>query len=376
LGFVFILKSKYRNFSLGLVLIITLLCSITPVTLAKTRQSHLIDFLYDNQDADGTFGITHQDTAYAIEIIDYFNAYYVEVLFEETKSVDVAEFKEFLINQIQTMFNDENIDLYELLYYLDALNRMEVLVTSLGSSLHSNIYRYLNETVQIGGGFGPTNTSTTANMVSTFFAYNIYDIIKEPVVNQSVHKNWVLSCNNTDGGYGGNQYLSSTIVTTYFAVYLVDALGVVNDLVNKTKTLEYLDSFYIDDPDNIGNFGGYLPDFYADNTLLSSTFYCVQGIGLIDESELNGVSTVNWVLNHQNFRDGGYGDWVEGNDQRGSSISASFYAFKLLEIFNSFDVLDEDIFAVEFSYLILIIIPSIIGVIIIIIYLFIRRRRI
>lgn len=370
------MKSKHRNFSLGLILVITLFSSITPIALAKTRQSHLIDFLYENQNPDGTFGIAYQETAYAIEIIDYFNAYFVEVLFEETKSVDVEEFKEFLISQIQTMFNVKNIDLYELLYYLDALNRMEDLGDSLSSSLHNNIYRYLNETNQIGGGFGPTNTSTTADMVSTFFVYNIYSLIEESVVNQSVHKTWVLSCNNIDGGYGGNQSLYSTIVTTYFAVYLVDALGAVNDLINKTKTLEYFESFYVDDPDNIGNFGGYLPDFYADHTTLSSTFYCIKGIELIDENELNGDSTVSWVLNHQNFRDGGYSDWIEGNDQRGSSISASFYAFKLLELFDSLEVLNEDIFAVEFSYLILIIVTSIIAVIIAIIYLIIRRRRI
>ena len=369
----YLLKKKI---SLGILLTITLLSSITPVALAKTRQSHLIDFLYENQNDDGTFGIAYQDTAYAIEIINYFNAYLVEVLFEATKSVDTLALKSFLINQIQTMFNVKEIDLYKLLYYLDTLNRMESLESSLNSTLHNNIYRYLNETNQIGGGFSPTNTSTTPNMVSTFFVCNIYTIIEEPVVNQAVHKNWVLSCNNTDGGYGGNQSLSSTIVTTYFAVYLVNALGDINDLVNKTKTLEYFKSFYIDDPDNTGNFGGYLPDFLADNTLLSSTFYCVKGIELIDESELNGITTVNWVKNHQNFRDGGFGDWIEGNDQRGSSVSTSFYAFKLLGTFNSLSVLNEDIFTVEFNYLTLIIIPSIIGVIALIIYLLIRRRRI
>ncbi len=372
----YLLKNKHRKLSLGLLLIITFLCSITPVALAKTRQNHLIDFLYDNRNTDGTFGIAYQDTAYAIEIIDYFNAYSVEVLFEETKSVDIATLKEFLIDQIQIMFDVESIDLYKLLYYLDTLNRMESLETSLGSSLHNDIHRYLNETIQIGGGFGPTNTSTTANMVSTFFVYNIYAIMKEPVVNQTVHKSWVLSCNNTDGGYGGDQSLSSTIITTYFAVYLVNELGNVNDLVNKSKTLKYFESFYIDDPDNIGNFGGYLPDFLADNTLLTSTFYCVKGIELIDENELHGINTVNWVLNHQNFLDGGFGDWVEGNDQRTSSVSTSFYAFKLLETFNSLEDLNEDVFTVEFSYLMLIIIPSIIGVIIAIIYFLIRRRRI
>ena len=358
------------------MLIITLLCSITPVALAKTRQSHLIDFLYDNQNADETFGIANQETAYAIEIIDYFNAYLVEALFEVTKSVDIPTFKLFLINQIQTMFDVGEINLYKILYYLDTLNRMESLETSLGSSLHNDIYRYLNETNQIGGGFGPTNTSTTANMVSTFFVHNIYSIIKEPVVNQAVHKNWVLSCNNTDGGYGGNQSLSSTIVTTYFAVYLVDALGDVNDLVNKTKTLEYFKSFYIDDPDNTANYGGYVPEILADIVLLSSTYYCVNGIVLIDESKLNGGATETWVLNHQNFLDGGFGDWVEGNDQRRSSVSTSYYAFNLLAIFDSLDLLNEDIFLIEFDYLTLIIIPSIIAVIIGIIYYFIRRRRI
>ena len=369
------MKNK-RNLSLGLILIITLLSSITPVALAKTRQNHLIGFLYDTQDADGTFGIADQDTAYAIEIIDYFNAYTVEVLFEATKSVDITEFKEFLIDQIQTMFNDGNIDLYRLLYYLDALNRMESLGASLDSTLHNNIYQYLNETNQVEGGFGPTNTSTTANMVSTFVVYNIYTLIDEAVVNQTVHKTWVLSCNNTDGGYGGNQSLSSTIVTTYFAVYLVDALGDVNDLVNKTKTLEYFKSFYIDDPDNTANYGGYVPEILADIALLSSTYYCVGGIVLIDESELNGDATVNWVLNHQNFLDGGFGDWVEGNDQRRSSVSASYYVFNLLKTFDSLSLLTEDIFQIEFNYLMLIIIPSIIAVIIGIIYFFIRRRRI
>jgi hypothetical protein len=372
------LKNKHRNLSLGLLIIITLLCSITPVALAKTRQSHLVNFLYANQETEGTFGIAYQDTAYAIEIIDYFNAYSVETLFEVPKSVDIEEFKQFLIDQIQAMFNVAQIDLYKLLYYLETLNRMQSLETSLDSSLHNNIYRYLNETNLIDGGFAPTNTSTTANMVSTFFVYNIYAIIEEPVVNQSVHKNWVLSCNNTDGGYGGNQSLSSTIVTTYFAVYLVNELGLggVNDLINKTKTLDYFKSFYVNDPNKNRNYGGYLPDFLADNALLSSTFYCVKGIELIDANVLDGDIIVSWVLNHQNFLDGGFGDWSEGNDQRRSSVSASYYAFKLLETFNSLEALNEEIFTVELSFLTLIIISSIIGVIILIIYLFIRRRRI
>lgn len=375
MGFV-LLKSNHRNLSLGILLVTTLLCSITPVALAKTRQSHLIDFIYENQNSDGSFGVASQDSAYATEIIDHFDAYVSDALAGQTKSIDIPAFKLFLISQIQTMFDVEEIDFYDLLYYLDALNRMESLDDSLDSNLHNTIYRYLNETTQNGGGFGLTNTSTTANMVSTFFVYNIFDIIGEQVVNQTIHKNWVLSCNNTDGGYGGNQSLSSTIVTTYFATSLVDGFGDINDLVNKTKTLEYFESFYIGDPNNVGNYGGYTPDFLAENTLLSSTFYCVKGIELIDENKLNGAITRDWVLNRQNFRDGGFGDWVEGNDQRTSSVSTSFYAFKLLETFSLLDALNEDIFAVELNFLSLIIVPSVIGVIVLLVYLYIRRRRI
>ncbi|MHA1472777.1 MAG: hypothetical protein ACTSQW_06750, partial [Promethearchaeota archaeon] len=86
------MKSNHRNLSLGILLVITLLCSITPVALAKTRQSHLIDFMYENQNSDGSFGVASQDTAYATEIIDHFDAYVAEVLFGQTKSIDIPTF--------------------------------------------------------------------------------------------------------------------------------------------------------------------------------------------------------------------------------------------------------------------------------------------
>ncbi len=271
------------------------------------------------------------------------------------------------------MFNEGKIDIYDLFYLLNALDSLGA---SLDLNLHDKIYEYINETVQITGGFSPTNTSTNANLISTFYIYNIFTLINETVENKALHKNWVLSCDNIDGGYGGNHTLSSTLLTTYYAIYLVKELGNVSDLVNQNSTLNYLKSFFINDPDNLENFGGYLPDAFAKNSLLSSTYFCVEGIRLINSSELNKLATVNWVLNHQNFRDGGFSEHVEENDQRLSSISASYYAFEILKGFNSLDLLYEDIFMVEFSFLTLIIVLSIIGIIIAAIYLIWRKRRI
>lgn len=356
-----------------LALIITLLLGITPIASAKTRQSHIIDFLYENQNNDESFGTSTQDTANAIEIIDHYGVYKIEGFLQEIKKVDISTLKVYLEDEITSIFNREKIDIYDLFYILSTL---DFLGASLNSSLHDKIYEYLNETVQSTGGFSPTNTSTNVNLISTFYIYNIFTLIDESVENKALHKNWVLSCNNTDGGYGGNQSLSSTLLTTYYAIYLVKELGEVSDLANQTSTLNYLKSFYIDDPDNLDNFGGYLPDAFAKNSLLSSTYFCVEGIRLIDPNELNKLTTVNWVLNHQNFQDGGFSDHVEENDQKLSSISASFYAFEILKAFKSLDLLYEDIFMVEFSFLTLIIVMSIFGIIIAAIYLIWRKRRI
>lgn len=351
--------------------------SITPVALAKTRQSHLVDFIYEHQEVNESFGVSPQDTANAIEILGDFNAYTVEILFEATKSVDKAALEVYLVDEIQTMFDTGEIDIYTIYYFLETLKTLGSLEISLGSSdLQDDIYTYINETVQIGGGFSPTNTSNNANMVSTYYIYNILTIINEPVDNQTLHKSWVLSCNNTDGGYGGNQTLSSTLLTTYFAVYLISELGAINELADKNNTLNYFKSLYIGDSNNLEHYGGYLPDSYADFPLLSSTFFCVEGIGLIEENELNKDATSNWVLKHQSSLDGGFSDWIEGIDQRFSSISTSYYAFKILQFFNLLNLLNVEIFMVELNFLTLIILTSVIGVIVLVIYLIWRRRRI
>ncbi len=368
------MKYKLRSLTF-LTLIITLLLGIAPIASAKTRQIHLIDFLYENQNNDESFGISTQDTANAIEIIDFYGAYHIEGFLQAIKQVDISTLDAFLEDEITSMFNDEEIDIYDLFYILSTLDSLGTL-SDLDLILQDKIYAYINETVQSTGGFSPTNTSTNANLISTFFIYNIFSLIDKPVENQTLHKNWVLSCNNTDGGYGGNQSLSSTLLTTYYAIHLVEELGEISDLANQTSTLNYLKSLYISDSDDLENYGGYLPDEFAENSLLSSTYFCVEGIRLIDISELNKLATVNWVLNHQNFRDGGFSDHDEGNDQKLSSISASYYAFEILKGFGSLDLLNEDIFMVEFSFLTLIIILSISGIIAAAIYLIWRKRRI
>jgi len=355
---------------------LTILLVITPIVSAKSRGSHLTDFIFSNQIDDEGFVDTEENTAYSLEIINYFDLFIVKGLFNTEIKVDVDSVKENIENEIADMFANQTVNIYKLYYLLKSLDILDYYIKDSDPDLHNRIYTYLNQTVQNGGGFGTSNTSTSANLISTYYIYNIYSLLDELIVNKTIHKNWVLLCNNTDGGYGGNSTLSSTLLTTYYAVFLIRELGVIGDLDNQTATLNYLNSFYVSDSADLVNYGGYLPDIAAENALLSSTFYCINAISFIDSSQLDNATTTNWVLTRQNFQDGGFIDYVDSLGQDFSSIPASYYAFQILLSFDAIHLLNENVFMVEFDFFVLLITLIVIGVIIGVLVFIWRKRRI
>lgn len=347
---------------------------IIPLASAKPRESYLIDFIYSKQVGDEGFGDSYQETAQALEILDYFDLFTVEGLFGVENKVDVPSLRDYLDDRLVEMFDDKNVNLYDLYSILKSLTYLNYLIDS---ELSLDIYAYINASGHVSGGFAPTNTSKAVNVVSTFYAYRIYDLLGVDMPNQTIHTNWLLSCNNLDGGYGGNSTLSSTLLTTSQVVILINGLtGSVDNLVNKTATLEYLTSFYINNVGDVNNYGGYLPDITAISVLLSSSSTCLDSIRLIDSTELHQVSTTNMVLSRQNFRDGGFSDQLTGLYQGLSSITASYYAFKILLSYDSLHLLNEEIFMVEFNYILLIVVLSAIGILVFVAYWIWRKRKI
>ncbi|MEJ2294019.1 MAG: prenyltransferase/squalene oxidase repeat-containing protein [Candidatus Lokiarchaeota archaeon] len=366
------MKLKTRNVVL-ISTIILFFVLLTPSVLAKTRQSYLTDYLFGTQADSQRFGSSYQETAYALEIINHFKAYEVSGLFGTDVKVNKLEFQDNLEDAIETMFDEGEIKIYDLYYLIKSL---DILGASLDSTLKIKISYYINQTEQILGGYSASNSTSKPDMTSTYFAYEIKIYLNE-AVNLTSMKSWILSCNNSDGGYGGNSTLDSSQITTYLAVYLISQIGNINDLENRTATLNYFKSFYVNDSDDLSNYGGYLPSILSDNAIFSSTFYCVSGINLLGSTtQLHKPATVNWVLNHQNFQDGGFSNLYGGTVQGLSSISASYYAFKLLNDFNSLGSLNEDVFMVEFNYIILIVVLVVVVVIIALIFFIWRKRRI
>ncbi|MFW9827307.1 MAG: prenyltransferase/squalene oxidase repeat-containing protein [Candidatus Thorarchaeota archaeon] len=340
-----------------------------PSVLGRTRYAYLISFVRNNEiEGEGFTNaindeISLEATMLALEILGDYGI----------NPLDVETLNSNLEDKINEMFDNDEVSLYNLYFLLKSLNITEY---SVNSVLMDRINDYLDDIEQSTGGFSFSNKSTQANIASTYYSIQIHLMIGKPIVNATLHKNWVLSCNNSDGGYGGNETLSSTLINTYFTVLILNDLGDVIELVNSNNTLSYLKSFYVNDNADFNSYGGYLPEDSTNYALLSSTYFCVKAISLIDDTELIISPTTKWVLARQNFIDGGFAENTEGYQQKVSSIIATYFAFKTLKIINpSLSSLSSEIWMVEFNYIILgIILGSIALIIAAGIFLWRRRR--
>ncbi len=363
--------------------------SIIPFALGKQRKTYLTEFLLDIEINDEGFSnskesddkISAEATAYALEILDHYQMLETkDWLGEIEHTVNTTDLQEYLEDKAKAQFSSGSIDIYDLYYYLKSLVLLEKVDSDyeISSTLEINIRAHLDASDQSGNGFG----TISASIPFTYFAMMIYELIDDPIPNKNLHKEWIKSCVNADGGYGGNTTLSSTIINTYYAIEIFEVIYDIDDLPNKGGTIDYLNSFYVDDESDEDNYGGYLPDNEAKNALLSSTYYSIKGISLIDDEEFEDEDlTLNWVLNRQNFKDGGFSDNSDGYEQKVSSITGSYFAYKTILIIDGEESpqLEEKVFMLEFiwiDWLIFVIILSVIGAAAITAVIIWRKRRI
>ena len=376
-----------------LVFIITF--SIIPSVLAKPRKTYITEFLYECEIHDEGFSnsvdndddVLEDATAYALEILEEFDLLKTEEFFQNEenpfeitkKEINSTDLTEELEDKAENEVESGDPDIYKLYFLLKSLEILEDTNEDyeVSSSVKSKIRDFTDSLLQNGGGYAASKTSTSATMASTYFALKIYDLLDKDYANESITKNWIRSCYNGDGGYGSNIDSSSTILNTYYAIFSMDEIEDVDDLSGKDSTIDYLQSFYEDDENDEENYGGYYPDDNAEYTMISSTFYCVMGISLIDDGELEDEEeTLEWILNRQNFKDGGFKDIDDGNEQKYSSVINSYYALEIINLLDADSVsLNEEIFMVEFNYWILVGLLVALGVVAVAIIIIRRKRR-
>ena len=332
---------------------------------AATRRTYLTNYILAHQVENNGFGDSPEETLRSLEILNDCGI---------LSGMSTQILQSYLQNQIQKKFADNNMDVYDLYYLLKSL---DLLISGelVNSSLKFVILNFLDGTNQTGGGFSPINNTGTPSIISTYFAIQAYDMIDDTLDINDIHKNWTLNCRNSaDGGYGGNASLPSSLTSTHFAISILDALEATNEIVNVSDTINYLTSFYISETSDQYNYGGYLPDDYAKYAILSSTYYCIHSLSILSPTDLNGGPTCNWVYSLQNIKDGGFADRSSSDILKDSTIPCSFFAFKIITILGG--NLDVQIWMVEFNWIILIIVLSLVGALIIIALFFWRKRRI
>jgi len=367
-----------------LFLVISL--SLSPFALAKTRKTYLSDFLLDNLIEDEGFSncnreeyreesdeVSNEATAYALEILGEYDLLEEKDLFGEVeKSYNSSDLQDSLEATLMSMYTFGIKDIYDTYYLLKSLVEMDV---DIDATLALQIKLFLDAAVQSNGGYAATDTSTSATLISTYFALQICDLLSIPYTNP---KSFVLTCARTDGGFGGDSTSSSTIANTYYAVLIMDFLDDFGSLLSEGLTINYLNQFYIDDENNEDNYGGYLPDLNAKDALISSTYYCIKAIYLLDDDDIEDEdATSEWILDRQNFQDGGFVDQSEGYEQKYSSVISTYFAHEILDLLGKVEQLEEKVFMLEWEWydhlIFWIIIISLFALAIIGIY--IRRKR-
>ncbi|HDZ18799.1 MAG TPA: hypothetical protein ENH75_10935, partial [archaeon] len=217
------MRNKYRN--LTLILITLFLMISIPSVLGRTRNAYLIDFVLDSEIESFGFSngigedqsVSFEATAFAIDIMNYYSK----------SPSNIKNLQEELKENINNMFDIGNVDLYDLYYLTYSLKLLDY---SFDISLVDKISLFLNGTQQINGGYSISDLSKSVSIISSFYVIQLLGLIDQPVTNISSHKNWVLSSYNEDGGFGGNVSLSSTLISTYYAILILDEFNELNSL--------------------------------------------------------------------------------------------------------------------------------------------------
>ncbi len=372
------MRKRYRYLNVS-VLIGLVAFTIIPFVAAQPRKTYLTNFLIDNQKTNKGFvntnftdSVDFEATVMALEMINYYNLFTVKDWFgTKTDKVNGTRMQKSIKGKVGDMIDAGTWDIYELYYMLKSI---DILNGSIGSDREDEIKSYLDKTFRSGGGFAATNVSSYASVASTYFVIKIHDLIGKSLDNKDLHIDWLLNCQNSDGGFGGNSSMPSTVVNTYYAVFALDNLDTLDD-VDEKEVVDYIEQFYVDNEADEKNYGGYKPTEDATRAILSSTYYCVQVLSILDNKTMH-EETTKWVLSLQNFYDGGFADNTDARP-RVSSVIGSYFAFHILKSFDeNLLYMDEEIFMVQFNWIIFIIVMSVLGVAIAVVIMLRRRRKI
>ena len=329
----------------------------SPVT-ARSRRTYLTDFIfnnkienlgYSNSILEDTY-ISEQSTYYALKMLKDLN------LLETQEDLDIMA--TMLAQNVQTELDDLNDNSLVTLYYLLlSLDLIDDDLDKISTDNKNEIINWVNQSKHENGGFKNYNSSSPT-VFHTYFSVKILSLLSsENISDSQKHTEWIINCYNSDGGFGGNSTLNSSIISTHYAVLGVNFTTNINNLSSqKDSIIQYMINFYVSDIFDSSNYGGFSQTDSPSNSLISTTYFCVSTVNLLNSSQLDSQIILQRVLKSQNPIDGGFSESASDGSTSYSSMITTYYAFNIIKYFDpDFSSLNENVFDVEFNWLILII---------------------
>ncbi|MFX0106628.1 MAG: hypothetical protein ACFE75_14230, partial [Candidatus Hodarchaeota archaeon] len=173
------MKPKFRKLNI-IILLFILGVGTIPSVLALTRNSYLTNFLLKNEIVGEGFSnvfnkpLSLEATSYALEIL------------QESYGIspqDRVTLQTKLEDKIKEMIDNDIVNLYDLYYLLKSLDILDSDISINEPSYFDKIYKYLNDTEQVGGGFSYSNASTSVSMTSTYYVVQLYSLLEISIEN-------------------------------------------------------------------------------------------------------------------------------------------------------------------------------------------------
>ncbi|MHA1340480.1 MAG: prenyltransferase/squalene oxidase repeat-containing protein [Promethearchaeota archaeon] len=384
-------KTLLYIFTFSLLLSIIIFPSLV---LAVKRQEYLQNFIMQNyNEISGGFyeykqpSSTSEDTSIiatrcSISVLSRLNILNSEILDDESKSLRT---RNFFKDELTPSISENNT--IKLAYALEGLDIMDK-TSEIDSSVKNDIYTYLSNSKRIYGSYTGyalfPDENLSASIIGTYFAIKIYYHLNDlSIVDKTGVVNYIKSClKDATVGKGFQSNVSSgeiSLENTFAAVETLKYLDSISQLSTneKDQIVQYIDSFYNNDPNNEMNYGGY--SFYIEDELPMSTFlatyYATSVRFNLYSAYAPSDETIDWVLEHQNPNDGGFMDNIMPGLEQHSSTIISYYAVEILYMKDpTLSYLQESVWSIDINWWLVGGITALIVAIVVAIILGIKRR--
>lgn len=304
-----------------------------------TRREAIIDYVGALQAPEGyfhayltdppPFDLDHTPATYS-PVLD---AYYTLRNIDAVDSLDWTETMEFLkslVNQDTGLLNLSKEDGPDIYTCRAALTFYQDIGADEGIDIDGTA-NFIAALQQANGGFLAYFGDTHTTILQTYCAIDALRAVHRLYkIDNSKARGFILDCYNEDGGFGRTTDGESDFIILPAALYLVDVLGMWED-IDVDQTLSFILQLWDD------NKGCNLSEE------LTYTYYLAWSLWIMGRTDaINTENLIQWLLSCQHSLHGefvGYPDAEPDNER----LVCAFYATRLLSLYDGLDRLEESI---------------------------------